>query len=61
MKRCWDETFEKRPDFSFLVHCVGDMLTDSYKKVLHLYIKLLFALQLVINPTQTLYLNVVSL
>ncbi|TWW54959.1 Platelet-derived growth factor receptor beta [Takifugu flavidus] len=32
MKRCWDETFEKRPDFSFLVHCVGDMLTDSYKK-----------------------------
>lgn len=44
MKRCWDETFEKRPDFSFLVHCVGDMLTDSYKKVLYLYIKLLFTL-----------------
>uniref|UniRef100_H3D9P7 receptor protein-tyrosine kinase n=1 Tax=Tetraodon nigroviridis TaxID=99883 RepID=H3D9P7_TETNG len=32
MKRCWDETFEKRPDFSFLVHCVGNMLTDGYKK-----------------------------
>lgn len=42
MKRCWDETFEKRPDFSFLVHCVGNMLTDSYKKVLQSSIKLSF-------------------
>ncbi|XP_038555192.1 platelet-derived growth factor receptor beta [Micropterus salmoides] len=32
MKKCWDEKFEKRPDFSFLVHSVGNMLTDSYKK-----------------------------
>nr|XP_046261799.1 platelet-derived growth factor receptor beta [Scatophagus argus]XP_046261800.1 platelet-derived growth factor receptor beta [Scatophagus argus] len=32
MKKCWDEKFEKRPEFSFLVHCVGNMLTDSYKK-----------------------------
>lgn len=42
MKRCWDETFEKRPDFSFLVHCVGNMLTESYKKVLQSSIKLSF-------------------
>ncbi|XP_045886877.1 platelet-derived growth factor receptor beta isoform X2 [Micropterus dolomieu] len=33
MKKCWDEKFEKRPDFSFLVHSVGNMLTDSYKKL----------------------------
>nr|XP_020500973.1 platelet-derived growth factor receptor beta [Labrus bergylta]XP_020500974.1 platelet-derived growth factor receptor beta [Labrus bergylta] len=32
MKKCWDEKFEKRPEFSFLVHTVGNMLTDSYKK-----------------------------
>ncbi|XP_067373771.1 platelet-derived growth factor receptor beta isoform X1 [Channa argus] len=32
MKRCWDEKFENRPEFSFLVHSVGNMLTDSYKK-----------------------------
>ncbi|XP_054453535.1 platelet-derived growth factor receptor beta isoform X2 [Anoplopoma fimbria] len=32
MKKCWDEKFEKRPDFSFLVHSVGNMLADSYKK-----------------------------
>lgn len=38
MKKCWDEKFEKRPEFSFLVHSVGNMLADSYKKVLYLYI-----------------------
>ncbi|CAN9514948.1 unnamed protein product [Ophioblennius macclurei] len=32
MKKCWDEKFEKRPEFSHLVHSVGNMLTDSYKK-----------------------------
>uniref|UniRef100_A0A3Q1ETU5 receptor protein-tyrosine kinase n=1 Tax=Acanthochromis polyacanthus TaxID=80966 RepID=A0A3Q1ETU5_9TELE len=32
MKKCWDEKFEKRPEFSFLVHSVGNMLTDTYKK-----------------------------
>nr|XP_057919429.1 platelet-derived growth factor receptor beta [Doryrhamphus excisus] len=32
MKKCWDEKFEKRPEFSFLVHSMGNMLTDSYKK-----------------------------
>ncbi|XP_058505577.1 platelet-derived growth factor receptor beta [Solea solea] len=32
MTKCWDEKFETRPDFSFLVHTVGNMLTDSYKK-----------------------------
>ncbi|XP_076021053.1 platelet-derived growth factor receptor beta [Genypterus blacodes] len=32
MKKCWDEKFEKRPEFSFLVHSVGNMLADSYKK-----------------------------
>ncbi|KAG7518131.1 platelet-derived growth factor receptor beta [Solea senegalensis] len=32
MRKCWDEKFETRPDFSFLVHTVGNMLTDSYKK-----------------------------
>ncbi|XP_073342514.1 platelet-derived growth factor receptor beta [Pagrus major] len=32
MKKCWDEKFEKRPEFSFLVHSVGNMLTESYKK-----------------------------
>lgn len=33
MKKCWDEKFEKRPEFSHLVHTMGNMLTDSYKKV----------------------------
>uniref|UniRef100_A0AAQ5Y6V7 receptor protein-tyrosine kinase n=1 Tax=Amphiprion ocellaris TaxID=80972 RepID=A0AAQ5Y6V7_AMPOC len=32
MKKCWDEKFEKRPEFSFLVHSVGNMLADTYKK-----------------------------
>ncbi|XP_061093106.1 platelet-derived growth factor receptor beta [Conger conger] len=32
MRKCWDEKFEKRPDFSYLVHTVGNMLTESYKK-----------------------------
>ncbi|KAM3867210.1 platelet-derived growth factor receptor beta [Diretmus argenteus] len=32
MRKCWDEKFEKRPEFSFLVHTMGNMLTDSYKK-----------------------------
>ncbi|MED6289489.1 hypothetical protein CHARACLAT_003343, partial [Characodon lateralis] len=32
MKKCWDEKFEKRPEFSLLVHNVGKMLMDSYKK-----------------------------
>ncbi|XP_041653057.1 platelet-derived growth factor receptor beta [Cheilinus undulatus] len=32
MKKCWDEKFEKRPEFSFLVHTMGSMLTDTYKK-----------------------------
>ncbi|XP_034037060.1 platelet-derived growth factor receptor beta [Thalassophryne amazonica] len=32
MRKCWDEKFEKRPEFSFLVHSVGNMLADSYKK-----------------------------
>lgn len=34
MKKCWDEKFEKRPEFSHLVHSMGNMLADSYKKVL---------------------------
>lgn len=33
MRKCWDEKFEKRPEFSFLVHTMGNMLPDSYKKV----------------------------
>ncbi|KAJ8337584.1 hypothetical protein SKAU_G00365500 [Synaphobranchus kaupii] len=32
MRKCWDEKFEKRPEFSYLVHTLGNMLTDSYKK-----------------------------
>uniref|UniRef100_A0A8C2GKX5 receptor protein-tyrosine kinase n=1 Tax=Cyprinus carpio TaxID=7962 RepID=A0A8C2GKX5_CYPCA len=32
MRKCWDEKFEKRPEFSFLVHTLGDMLSDGYKK-----------------------------
>ncbi|XP_056151568.1 platelet-derived growth factor receptor beta isoform X2 [Lampris incognitus] len=32
MKKCWDEKFEKRPEFSFLVHTMGNLLTESYKK-----------------------------
>ncbi|XP_029918075.1 platelet-derived growth factor receptor beta isoform X2 [Myripristis murdjan] len=32
MRKCWDEKFEKRPEFSFLVHSMGNMLTDGYKK-----------------------------
>ncbi|KAL0974038.1 hypothetical protein UPYG_G00214570 [Umbra pygmaea] len=32
MQKCWDEKYEKRPEFSLLVHTMGNMLTDSYKK-----------------------------
>ncbi|XP_062249319.1 platelet-derived growth factor receptor beta isoform X1 [Platichthys flesus] len=32
MRKCWDEKFETRPDFSFLVHSMGNMLADGYKK-----------------------------
>lgn len=32
MKKCWDEKYEKRPEFSSLVHSVGNMLSDGYKK-----------------------------
>ncbi|KAM9795325.1 platelet-derived growth factor receptor beta [Neosynchiropus ocellatus] len=32
MKKCWDEKFEKRPEFCFLVDSVGNLLTDGYKK-----------------------------
>ncbi|XP_057182615.1 platelet-derived growth factor receptor beta [Triplophysa rosa] len=32
MKKCWDEKFEKRPEFSFLVHSMGNLLSDGYKK-----------------------------
>ncbi|XP_056456133.1 platelet-derived growth factor receptor beta [Gadus chalcogrammus] len=32
MGKCWDEKYEKRPDFSFLVHTMGSMLTDCYKQ-----------------------------
>lgn len=46
MKKCWDEKFEKRPEFSFLVHSVGNMLTDSYKKVLYLCIISIWAPEL---------------
>lgn len=33
MKKCWDEKFEKRPEFSSLVHSMGNMLTESFRKV----------------------------
>lgn len=32
MKKCWDEKYEKRPEFSSLVHSVGNMLSDSFTK-----------------------------
>ncbi|XP_066572883.1 platelet-derived growth factor receptor beta [Amia ocellicauda] len=32
MQKCWDEKYETRPEFSYLVHTLGNMLTDSYKK-----------------------------
>ncbi|XP_063048957.1 platelet-derived growth factor receptor beta-like [Engraulis encrasicolus] len=32
MRKCWEERYEKRPEFNFLVHTMGNMLTDSYKK-----------------------------
>ncbi|XP_067313071.1 platelet-derived growth factor receptor beta [Pseudorasbora parva] len=32
MRKCWDEKFEKRPEFSFLVHTMGNMLSEGYKK-----------------------------
>ncbi|KAI5100689.1 platelet-derived growth factor receptor beta isoform X1, partial [Silurus meridionalis] len=32
MKKCWEEKFEKRPDFSYLVQEMGHMLTEGYKK-----------------------------
>ena len=37
MKKCWEEKFVKRPEFSFLVQTMGNMLTDSYKKVIYSY------------------------
>lgn len=35
MRKCWEEKFEKRPEFSFLVQTMGNMLTDTYKKRYH--------------------------
>ncbi|KAK3526699.1 hypothetical protein QTP70_032078 [Hemibagrus guttatus] len=32
MRKCWEEKFEKRPEFSYLVQKMGNMLTDGYKK-----------------------------
>ncbi|XP_027020976.2 platelet-derived growth factor receptor beta isoform X1 [Tachysurus fulvidraco] len=32
MRKCWEEKFEKRPEFSYLVQEMGNMLTDGYKK-----------------------------
>ncbi|KAJ8383630.1 hypothetical protein AAFF_G00216010 [Aldrovandia affinis] len=32
MQKCWEEKYEGRPDFSFLAHAVGNMLTEGYKK-----------------------------
>lgn len=40
MKKCWDEKFEKRPEFSFLVHSMGNLLSDGYKKVSFVFISL---------------------
>lgn len=33
MRKCWEEKFEKRPEFSYLVQAMGNMLTEGYKKV----------------------------
>lgn len=38
MRKCWDEKFEKRPEFSFLVHTMGNMLSDGYKKVSFMFL-----------------------
>nr|AWT24648.1 PDGFRB [Protopterus annectens] len=32
MQRCWEETFEKRPQFSQLVRQVGNALSETYKQ-----------------------------
>ncbi|KAK1159392.1 platelet-derived growth factor receptor beta isoform X1 [Acipenser oxyrinchus oxyrinchus] len=32
MQKCWNEKYEKRPEFSELVHAVGNLLADSYTK-----------------------------
>ncbi|KAF5897587.1 platelet-derived growth factor receptor beta isoform X2, partial [Clarias magur] len=32
MRKCWEEKFEKRPEFSYLVQEMGNMLTEGYKK-----------------------------
>lgn len=49
MKKCWDEKYEKRPEFSFLVHSVGNMLTESFKKVQHCVLTLGLTSQLFIS------------
>jgi len=38
MRKCWDEKYEKRPEFSFLVHTMGNMLSDGYKKVSFMFL-----------------------
>ncbi|TRY91336.1 hypothetical protein DNTS_030142 [Danionella cerebrum] len=32
MRKCWDEKFEKRPEFSILVNTMENMLSEGYKK-----------------------------
>ncbi|KAJ8348148.1 hypothetical protein SKAU_G00267370 [Synaphobranchus kaupii] len=32
MQKCWEEKYERRPDFSFLAHAMGNMLTECYRK-----------------------------
>ncbi|XP_061104771.1 platelet-derived growth factor receptor beta-like isoform X2 [Conger conger] len=32
MQKCWAEKYDRRPEFSFLAHAIGDMLTECYRK-----------------------------
>ena len=35
MRRCWDISSSKRPQFSELVNLLGQILDDNVKQVLH--------------------------
>ncbi|KAG7484543.1 hypothetical protein MATL_G00050500 [Megalops atlanticus] len=30
MRKCWEEKYEKRPEFSYLAHTIGSMLPEAY-------------------------------
>lgn len=55
MRKCWEEKSEKRPKFSYILQKMGNMLTDSYKKV---SVTLFFCFLRFHNNTQNIHAHI---